>query len=443
MIRKYKNTVLPNQMLEDLAGISKGVKYRNCLRILEKVTLADHKKDYQNNYDFTPVPQNWFKTVIGGRYNEPLNVLLENHIIERTDTFGVGQCFEYRINPNYIAQDMELTKTKFYYNVKEDSPYYVNAQKEIQPFISNFDRLHIPFEKMYKAIDEKVGSICLNDYSHDEAIDWPYRMKVHELSENWLFTPLYDGKRLTKKEAINVADQREKVLVDNGKKIIMVDEAYFLAEQKQFTEMAWTSAVDNLSSHETLYAHRNKTNNRLDTNFTNLPKKLWETILYENGMGEADVVSCQPTLLGHVLKNEKVGGSDTKKFIELVQSGKYYEWWGGEEERDRVKKMMFQMLFGKRTHPEFKKAFPSVAQYIQDYKKQNGYKAFSNMLQRLEAKIFIDGIYYSLLAQGVPCFTKHDSIAFWADDRCKVQDTMYRVFKQHGLKAIIKTEFPT
>lgn len=239
-----------------------------------------------------------------------------------------------------------------------------------------------------------------------------------------------------------MADQKEKVLVDNGKKIIMVDEAYFLMEQKQFTRMAWTSAVDNLTSHNTLYAHRNETNNRLDTNFTNLPKPLWKQILIENGMGEADVVSCQPTLLGHKLKQQKVEGTDTKKFIELVESGQYYEFWG-KDERDKAKNMTFQMLFGKRTHPEFKEAFPSVANYIHEFKKANGYKAFSQMLQKLEAEIFIDGIYRSLLSQGVPCFTKHDSVSYWVDDRNKVLDTMDKVFKEHGLKARIKTEYPT
>lgn len=175
MKRVFKNVVLPSELLLNLDGLTKGVEERNCLRILEKVTLHDAHSNFQNNYDFTPIPQSWFKTVIGSHYNKPLNVLLDNGIVERTDTFGVGNCFKYRINPAYIGG--EVSNAKYYYNIKEDSPYYINSQEQLQPFISNFDRLHIPFEKMYEAIDHKVDSLSLSDYDHDMDINWPYPPK--------------------------------------------------------------------------------------------------------------------------------------------------------------------------------------------------------------------------------------------------------------------------
>lgn len=441
-IKTYQNITLPQQLHQELAATTKGVNYRNCLRMLNKIIFADHKREYQSNMSFTPIPQEYFLKVFGRHYNEPLNTLLFGGFVERTDTFGEGKCFEYRISPSY-STDEETVKTKYHYNIRREfEPEYKSMADYQQHFAESFQKLTIPTGKMYQAIEDKVQKLSIRDFVTDDRIDFPFtKMTVNELDENWVFTPI---KGVTKKDALLIADQKKKLLVSTGEKLMMVDPDYFIDEQKRFTSMAWENSVDSLCDTDTLYARRNYTNNRLDSNFTNMPGELYKIILNENRMGEADIVNSQPALLAHMMEKEGVKGKDFDLYKELVYNGTFYEYLGKQGTRSQIKAMVFEVLFGTTmmtpNRQRFKDEFPTVWEYTVKCKEEE-HNALAIGLQKLESQIFIDGILGSLKSMGIHCFTKHDSVSFFHEDRGAVQMVIDNVLKNHGFKGKVKLEY--
>ncbi len=442
----YRNLVLPKSMNDELTQLAKGKTLLNCYYILYVITQGYNKHDYKNFQSFRPIPNKRLFTMLGSGYIKPLNILLFNGIIERTEKFGAGNCFQYRIAPKYYDEH-ESVKVKFSYYQKTDGAIqYEKDKKELGMFIENVRLLDIPFDKLYSKIDSKVSSLSLDDYMTDEQVEWIFpKMDVTEIDENWLFTV---HKKLDKKEALLIADQKDKLIVNDGKKICMVDPEYFMLEQRNFTKMAWTASVDNLADESTLYGKRNKTNNRLDTNFTNMSKELFDTILFHNQMEEYDLKNSQPALLSHILKEQGFIGGDVELFHQLTNDTGFYEHFSNIGlDRENAKQMVFKVFFGKDRPKNlmterFKEHFPTVSNYISAYKWENGDNAFAVMLQQFESRLFIDNIYYKLSDMQIPVFSKHDSISFFKHDRPKVYEVIMQEFGKIGFEGKIKLNSP-
>ena len=441
----YRNLLLPKSMVEELTKHTKGKTLQNCYYILYIITHGFNKHDYMNFQSFRPIPNKRLFKMLGSGYITPLNILLFNGIIDRTEKFSASNCFRYRIAPSYYCEK-EYIKVKFsYYQKTDNTEQYENDVHELRAFIKNFRLLDIPFDELYAKIDSKVDELSINDYKTDDQVEWSYKkMDVTEIDEDWLFTTL---KRLTKQEALLIADQKNKLIVNDGQKICMVDPEYFILEQKNFTKLAWTASVDNLQEESTLYGKRNQTNNRLDTNFTNFSKELYDIILTHNQMGESDLMNSQPAILSHILRKEGVQGDDVELFHHLTNNDGFYEYFIKDGmERNDAKQMIFQVFFGKDRvdNPmtkRFRKIFPNVSRYISAYKWEQGDNSFANLLQRFESNLFIDKIYYDLLEQGITVFSKHDSISFFIKDREAVAQIIDKHFQSIGFSGKIRTEY--
>lgn len=57
--------------------------------------------------------------------------------------------------------------------------------------------------------------------------------------------------------------------------------------------------------------------------------------------------------------------------------------------------LMFRIAFdsSKKEHDQIRQIFSKTMSYINDYKRTNGYKHVSNLLQKAEAKLMIDVIF--------------------------------------------------
>jgi hypothetical protein len=442
----YRNLVLPKSLIEELTELTKGKTLQNCYYILYVITVGYNKHNYHNFQNFRPIPVTRLFKMLGSGYINPLNILLFNGLIERTETFGVGNCFKYRLAPKYY-DECETMKVKFsYYQKSEDSQQYEKDKEELAVFIENFRLLEIPFNKLYEKIDYKVNSLSIADYRTDEQVEWIFpKMYVTEIEEDWLFNV---HKGMTKSEALLIADQKNKLIVNDGRKICMVDPEYFILEQRNFTKMAWTASVDNLAEESSLYGKRNRTNYRLDTNFTTMGKALFDIILSHNRMEEYDLMNSQPALLSHLLKENRIVGEDVELYHRLTERMGFYEYF--EEfglDRGQAKQMIFKVFFGKDRSSNlmtelFKKYFPTVSSFISAYKWDNGDNAFAIMLQRFESELFIDNIYYKLNDMRIPVFTKHDSISFFSYDRAKVYEIIMQEFGKIGFQGKIKLNTP-
>jgi hypothetical protein len=166
-----------------------------------------------------------------------------------------------------------------------------------------------------------------------------------------------------------------------------------------------------------LMASRNKTNNRLDTNLTNLPSEYCDFIMKSNDMIQIDLSNSQFSFLSLWL-SKYLESDDFKLFQNLSYTGKLYNYIQKElglTSREKTKRILFYIFFSSNEINNSKKdylrkRFPSVIEWVDEYKSINNHKTFCIELQRMESNFFIDNIYEIIKKLGYVCFTKHDSI---------------------------------
>ncbi len=216
------------------------------------------------------------------------------------------------------------------------------------------------------------------------------------------------------------------------------------------------------------YASRNSTNNRLDTNLTNLKsdfiKKGYIKFQGEN-LVDIDLNNSQPCLLAYLLSDiDRMRGAfpslsfcykypsfdssspDLALFIDLAGQGTVYDHicdltgWN----RPLAKNIFIRTMFSKAGwHSAYKKRlkelFPSVINWMDEFKISNGdHTQLAIMLQKIEAEIFISDIYYSLKKEGYVVFTKHDSILCKASQKAEVQKKMEGILNRYGFNYKLK-----
>jgi len=199
-----------------------------------------------------------------------------------------------------------------------------------------------------------------------------------------------------------------------------------------------------------IYIKVSPTNNRLDSNVTNLPKELLKHVTI-NGchLREMDISNSQPffsaclfsptpeieavitgylgksyTMLAKTLQvNDK---EDVKRYCELVTSGKFYEYMMGKfkehnipfKDRKDVKEQLFIIFFGKNSQTRynpavrlFKSEFPNVFKLFA-YIKSKNHNRLAILLQRIEAYVILERVAEKITERlpNQPFLTKHDSI---------------------------------
>lgn len=251
-------------------------------------------------------------------------------------------------------------------------------------------------------------------------------------------------------------------------------------------------ALSQLQDEKQRYFKRNKTNDRLDTNLTNLKAELKQFIIgnyvsidlknsqpfllyclihetgktclsnYKSTLNLRDIPLCYEINNSKFIKtfglqlfkaisliskiNEKTFFTDLLKYKDWVCTGKFYDnfvrFYDGQYSRTEVKEIMFKVLFsanviycnGKRVEPYakekkiFAEVFPYVYQIIAALKQKNN-RDLPVYLQQLEAKLFIDTIAKQLTEKGIVPLTVHDSIIVRADQQAEALKTMQNAFK--------------
>ena len=237
------------------------------------------------------------------------------------------------------------------------------------------------------------------------------------------------------------------------------------------------SSIQNLHDKRFLMFKRNRTNNRLDTNFTTLPKRLRGFVVgdYVN----IDLCNSQPIflfiLINNIInnnitilntiplcnKNKKLNFYETfgkraidkilkihkkqeiennmnfRKYQEAVLSGKLYDNFclrnPDVKTRDEAKDIIFEILFSKNeSYQQGKKKFKAVYQFINEcviILKQKDHKQLSIYLQSLESYVFIDCIAQELVNKNIIPITIHDSIFIERTHQEKVKNTIISTFK--------------
>lgn len=229
--------------------------------------------------------------------------------------------------------------------------------------------------------------------------------------------------------------------------------------------------------------NRNKTNNRLDTNLTNLKSELKQFI--KGDYVSIDLANSQPFLLSilinfiikpitnpintlcHYFSYDKLAttfgsrqiqdillirnnqeeevNTNLSLFIHNTQKGIFYDsfiqMFPGYIERKEVKNLMFKVLFSKNEiykdyykyipYEKEKEIFSSVYPFIQkviEILKEKSNSALAIYLQKIESYLFLDCIAKELVNAGIVPLTIHDSIIVEKHQEKKTLEIMNKVF---------------
>ena len=172
---------------------------------------------------------------------------------------------------------------------------------------------------------------------------------------------------------------------------------------------------------------------------------LWPTYIGDQHNGRArDVPGCllAPDVSARL-------ASDVDDFALLCEDGMLYESLierGGFRYRERVKTLLFRdVLFCKanvsRTMTKvFANSWPGLFNAIVGLKRDQGYKAVSMLLQRMESHIVIDCVCQRLIEEhpGLSFLTIHDSALVVASQGEMVRNLIVEEFERFGVRATVR-----
>jgi hypothetical protein len=164
---------------------------------------------------------------------------------------------------------------------------------------------------------------------------------------------------------------------------------------------------------------------RMHTNYTILKSFIRKNCLLIDGEEtcEIDIPNSQPLFLTKIIDMDSnlVDQKELLLFKKLTMSGTYYQYVMsqlGESNKKRVKEMTYKVLFGRniatsKVDKDFKKLFPTIHQFIKNYKKENGdYRVLAYDLQKAESDLVFNTVIKKVMQfyPEIKLITIHDSI---------------------------------
>jgi len=419
---------------------------------MRELTFAKDDSHKTNNYVY--IPSETMRTLFTSKYfTEFVKILKKKRIISRRPFFNgansnlfkspmipkENKCFEYKFNPKYLD-----FKDVSYCTVNKKLKLDSEANEEYH--IQNLKNIVFDFNKMKEVIE---------NYNAEDEINFPvvnpkiiYQIKFKNSGAYYC-----TGKKILEK-------------IDDGMSFFEFRNQYYIGDSDRFIieknmqiKLSYTYSFNKLYNDE-YYARRNSTNFRLDTNITNLSKRFFsDNIMIWNGekLVEIDLRNCQPALLAYAIENidfitkniqdgfylfpEVELGADFKIFKDYVETGMLYDNLASDAgvSRDKAKNGIFEILFSSQkfhssNKKKIKSVFPSVISWVDEFKKLNGYKEFSIMLQKLESFLFLDYLLPEIQNKKHKVLTKHDCFLCKKSDEKEVREIVTKKFNKIGFR---------
>lgn len=374
--------------------------------ICDMITRVASIRRNNNSWNsYIDIPRDYFRDIIkdSSYYYAAINCLLINNIIESDNHYSknAGKALGFRYNNEYISPLKEV--------------YLVNKSM-IENIIDNKNKRNNLVSKEL----ERSRDYFLNNFKIDyvEAKEWIDSWFYYELIKlNDKYNSLLCGRKLN-----NQYDKEFKELTTTNNYLI--------------------SQIENINDNN-LYFSRNKTNNRIDTNLTNLKGDLKQFITIPN-LTQIDISNSQPYILYlTLLKNKcllcksKLDQKELDLYGSWVSEGLFYEHfmnYTNNLTRDEVKDLMFCIFYSKNESyleekKVFKSIFPTIYECIYEYKK-NKHNELAILMQQIESEICINIICQDLDKEDINYFTIHDS---WLVDNDKI-DQVKDIIEQNFQK---------
>ena len=417
MIVKTKTkATLPAKMVDDLEKIPFSQVDRNyAIKFIDNLIRRSYRETGMMD-NFVETPSKYLRKAFNKRYFSWLEQLISENIIEVDNSYSTytsnTYSKSYSIHSKYThstimwpAFEKQALKSISYVLKTEEK---MDDEKRV--FLNVFNdlkSLKLDRGLLYDLASKELEKVVIENYNVNEQID---RDTVNVI---------FKGKKrywMKRDEAIKVATESCKALIQDKSMFYVIHPVEFILKKKTAIFQAYMDAVNKLVDGH-FYGKRNTTNNRLDSNITNLAKALTNEVCRQNDLIQIDLCNSQFAIFSYIFKDLE-GNEDFKIFRDKATSGTLYEYIAeqmGLENRSLAKTTMFELMFSKEDFKserkeKLKSIFPSVVNAVDNYKRVNGYKEFSILLQKTESKIFIDGLWSKVKSKKLFCLSKHDSL---------------------------------
>ncbi len=447
----HKLYTIPEMLHKDILELDLcSTQYESVVRFIGILK----RKSYQHSKDYclpVSLPRDYLTTFMSTGYYKLTNLLVDKGIIQRDDYWNQSKsiCKKYNISPKYFQRDynniinnndinnienVEGIKTvslSFKCLFEKDS---VENEKVIEASKKQLNLLKIDEKKLRIESEKLIENISESNFKINSDItesQFEVKMMVNfEFKRRWM----------NLSDALDLAKLNNKDLIQDRKCFYIMKIEDFILRKKDMVRVYHEESIDRLVK-KYWTVSRNSTNNRLDTNLTNLPSGLVKVIMEDNDLVQVDLSNSQFAILASILPEDLVHPS-TSEFKECASNGKFYEAVQSKlsiSNRDEAKQLTFELLFSSHKNKsknldKMREYYPELMGYIDNYKIQNGHKNFSISLQKEESRIFIDGILKRLSSLKISCLSKHDSIICKSQDFSAVLDTINFIFDSNNFK---------
>lgn len=440
---------LPPKLVEDIEKINFTKTEKNyVLKFIDNLMRRSYKETGMID-NFVETPKNYFRKSFNSQYLKWLNKLINTKIIISNNSYSNYNhniySKSYSINTKYTTSTiMWLTFDK---TPLESVPYTFKIsngsdeeKKNFLRVVEDLGKIHSDGEELLKLARKATEEIKIEDFKMNDQID-------RDIFNVTFGREKKDKKYLMSKEkALKKSKELNKSLIQDENRFYIIDEYEFILRKKQSVFLSYQDTITKLVTKK-FYGKRNSTNNRLDTNLTNMAKVLSNRICKENNLVQFDLCNAQFAILSDYLE-DKLNTEDFKLFKEQSYNGTLYEFILEElkfSSRNEAKKAMFELMFSKENYrsklkAKLKKLFPSVVAIVDEYKKNNGHEMFSVMLQKRESEIFIDGLWKKLKNSRIFCTPKHDCLIVKEEDAERVELIIQEYFNKIQFKGKIVKE---
>lgn len=400
------------------------------------------------------------KIIVTKEYvTEIKNNLLNNNILEKGNSYdvkkGLGKPWRFNqdlINGNYVTLcypinvNRESNNTLCYpktlgQELKLSSKINNNLSNLSNSIFKQSNSLHICYPKIETYINEGLDNISfvkeVNDYINNFYITREDILINDDIKDEYTKVIFdLDSFRYKRDNALNMAQQQGLDLIKYKKNCYIDNIETFLIRKTNDIRLIMRKSIFEIEN-KIFRVSRNETNRRLDYNLTNMKSELFNYILFEGEeLVELDISNAQFSILSFL--TEELDNN----FIKLTREGQLYKYVSDKLDISllEAKEKMFRVAFDRVEdyQDDIRNIFPRTMEFIDGYKNELGYSAFSKLCQNTESLIMIDGLLSLLISKGYKVFTIHDAIRVKKSQLEEVKSLIEGYFNEIGFKCLLR-----
>lgn len=246
-------------------------------------------------FEYMEIPAKYWKKAIAAHYERPMNKLVELGIVERHDSYSTVDhfCKAYRLNPDMICSKLKPV----IFDMRSEID--VNGSVVIKHSLKALRGLKIDKVAANRFLKEalKYESIVKRLKFNDEINEIDYSSRI--IIEGVTIFETFEGAKF-------VADILDLDFIQDGRKFIIADKETYIEEKRKHIKFSYSYQLERLyTGGKMLYAKRNTTNSRLDTNLTTIPSSFIDYITLDGErLVSIDLSNSQFVILAYLIEKE-------------------------------------------------------------------------------------------------------------------------------------------